>query len=81
MIVIHPEVQAALAAGKPVVALESTIVTHGMPHPRNLETAFAVEATVRAGGAVPATIAVLKGIRPSASMRRRSNVSRGRPTS
>lgn len=62
MIVIHPEVRAALAAGKPVVALESTIVTHGMPHPRNLETAFAVEATVRAGGAVPATIAVLKGI-------------------
>lgn len=55
------EVAAALAAGRPVVALESTIVTHGMPWPANVETARAVEDVVRAGGAVPATIAVLDG--------------------
>lgn len=58
---VAPEVAEALAAGRPVVALESTIITHGMPHPRNLETARAVEAVVRAGGAVPATIAVIDG--------------------
>ena len=56
-----PEVADALAAGRPVVALESTIVSHGLPWPGNLETAQAIEATVRAGGAVPATIAVLDG--------------------
>nr|WP_155138731.1 pseudouridine-5'-phosphate glycosidase [Roseibium sp. RKSG952] len=55
------EVQAALAAGKPVVALESTIITHGMPFPRNVETARQVEADIRAGGAIPATIAILDG--------------------
>src|SRR5690606_6192716 len=55
------EVGAALADGRAVVALESTIVTHGMPWPRNVETARAVEADVRAEGAVPATIAVLDG--------------------
>ena len=58
---LHPDVRAALAEGRPVVALESTIVSHGMPWPRNLETALAVEAEVRAHGAVPATIAVLDG--------------------
>jgi pseudouridine-5'-phosphate glycosidase len=58
---ILPEVQQALAAGRPVVALESTIITHGMPAPRNLETARAVTSEVRAGGAVPATIALLGG--------------------
>ena len=58
---ILPEVRDALAAGEPVVALESTIITHGMPAPRNLETARAVEAAVRDGGAVPATIAILDG--------------------
>jgi len=58
---ILPEVRQALAAGEPVVALESTIITHGMPAPRNLETARAVEAAVRAGGAVPATVAILDG--------------------
>ena len=57
----HPEVAAALAAGRPVVALESTIISHGMPFPQNVETALAVEAEVRAHGAVPATIAVLDG--------------------
>ncbi|MFO1141930.1 MAG: pseudouridine-5'-phosphate glycosidase [Amaricoccus sp.] len=56
------EVAGALAAGRPVVALESTIITHGMPHPANLETARAVEAAVRAEGAVPATIAVSGGL-------------------
>ncbi|MGF9693835.1 pseudouridine-5'-phosphate glycosidase [Rhizobium sp. 0TCS1.26] len=55
------EVQEALAAGGPVVALESTIITHGMPYPANVETALAVEAVVRENGAVPATIAVVDG--------------------
>ncbi|MCJ7995692.1 pseudouridine-5'-phosphate glycosidase [Rhizobium cremeum] len=55
------EVAAALAEGRPVVALESTIITHGMPYPANLETAIAVEDTIRANGAVPATIAVIGG--------------------
>jgi len=56
-----PEVARALARGAPVVALESTIITHGMPWPENAETARAVEAEVRAEGAVPATIAVMDG--------------------
>ena len=58
---ISPEVQEALAAGKPVVALESTIISHGMPYPRNVETALLVEQTIRDNGAVPATIAVIGG--------------------
>ncbi len=58
---LTPEVSAALKDGTPVVALESTIITHGMPWPRNVETARAVEAEVRAAGAVPATIAVMAG--------------------
>lgn len=58
---ISPEVQAALDAGKPVVALESTIISHGMPYPQNVETALNVERLIREGGAVPATIAVIKG--------------------
>ncbi len=58
---IHPEVKNALAEGKPVVALESTIISHGMPYPRNLETAIEVEKIVRDNGAVPATIAILNG--------------------
>lgn len=57
----HPEVQAALAAGAPVVALESTLIAHGMPWPHNLETGRRLEAEVRRHGAVPATIAVLGG--------------------
>ncbi len=56
-----PEVTAARAAGTPIVALESTIITHGMPYPQNVETAALVEAEVRAHGAVPATIAVMGG--------------------
>jgi pseudouridine-5'-phosphate glycosidase len=59
---ISAEVAAARANGAPLVALESTIITHGMPYPRNLETAHAVEAEVRRCGAVPATIAVLDGV-------------------
>ncbi|MGH6960751.1 MAG: pseudouridine-5'-phosphate glycosidase [Dongiaceae bacterium] len=58
---VLPEIAAALAEGRAVVALESTIIAHGMAYPQNLETAQAVEAIVRAGGAVPATIAVLAG--------------------
>ncbi|RFU12016.1 pseudouridine-5'-phosphate glycosidase [Rhodobacteraceae bacterium W635] len=58
---VSPEVAEARATGAPLVALESTIITHGMPWPRNLETARAVEAAVRAAGAVPATIAVMEG--------------------
>jgi pseudouridine-5'-phosphate glycosidase len=58
---IAPRIAAALAAGRAVVALETTIVTHGMPFPQNVETALEVESIVRAGGAEPATIAVLNG--------------------
>ncbi|MDR9485631.1 MAG: pseudouridine-5'-phosphate glycosidase [Sediminimonas sp.] len=58
---LSPEVARARAQGQPVVALESTIITHGMPWPQNLETARQVEADVREAGAVPATIAVLDG--------------------
>lgn len=58
---IAPEIAAALKAGQPVVALESTIVAHGMPYPQNLETAQIVEEIVREGGALPATIAILDG--------------------
>jgi len=58
---INPEVAAALKAGKAVVALESTIISHGMPYPRNVETARNVEKIIRDHGAVPATIAILKG--------------------
>ncbi|HUH76724.1 MAG TPA: pseudouridine-5'-phosphate glycosidase [Devosia sp.] len=56
---ISTEVAAALAAGKPIVALESTIITHGMPYPQNLEMAKNVEAVIRQHGAVPATIAIM----------------------
>ena len=58
---IHPEVAEALAAGKPVVALESTIISHGMPYPQNVETALQVEKIIRENGAVPATIAIIGG--------------------
>lgn len=58
---ISPEVKAALDSGKPVVALESTIISHGMPYPQNVQTAMAVEQTIRDHGAVPATIAIIGG--------------------
>ncbi len=58
---IKPEVAEALAAGRPVVALESTIISHGMPYPQNVQTALQVEAIIREKGAVPATIAVIGG--------------------
>ena len=61
LIDLHPDVAAALADQRPVVALESTIISHGMPWPQNAETALAVEAEVRSHGAVPATIAVIEG--------------------
>ncbi len=58
---VHPEVAAALASGRPVVALESTVITHGLPEPVNLELARRLEGEVRAAGAVPATVAVIDG--------------------
>ncbi len=58
---IHPEVQQALADNKAIVALESTIIAHGMPYPLNIQTAMEVEAIVRENGAIPATIAILDG--------------------
>ena len=58
---IAPQVQEALNEGKPVVALESTIISHGMPYPQNVQTALQVEAIIRENGAVPATIAILGG--------------------
>jgi pseudouridine-5'-phosphate glycosidase/pseudouridine kinase len=58
---VHPEVEDALATGKPVVALESTIITHGMPYPTSLEMAQSVERIVRSTGSIPATIAVIGG--------------------
>lgn len=58
---LSPEVAAAKAAGKPIVALESTIISHGMPYPQNVETALKVEQTIRENSAVPATIAIIGG--------------------
>mgnify|MGYP000232907887 CR=1 FL=1 len=60
-LIYQPSVRAALDAGRPVVALESTVISHGLPWPENLELARRMEATVRAGGAEPATIALLGG--------------------
>ncbi len=61
LLTLSPETAQALAAGRPVVALESTIITHGMPYPQNLEVAQSVEASLRDCGVVPATIAVMDG--------------------
>ena len=58
---VNPEVAEAIASGKPVVALESTIISHGMPYPQNVETALNVERIIRENGAVPATIAIIGG--------------------
>lgn len=58
---VSPEVRDALAAGQPVVALESTIISHGMPYPQNVATALRVESEVRASGAMPATVAIVQG--------------------
>lgn len=58
---VQPEIREALATQTPVVALESTIISHGMPYPQNVETAWAVEQTVRENGAIPATIAIING--------------------
>lgn len=62
MLSCSAEVKEAIASGKPVVALESTIISHGMPYPQNLETALRVEQVIRAEGAVPATCAVIRGV-------------------
>ncbi len=61
LLAVAPEVAEAVSAGRPVVALESTVISHGMPYPANVETARELEALVRAEGAVPATIAVIDG--------------------
>ena len=61
MLTINEEIKQALHEGRPVVALESTIISHGMPYPKNIETAQRVEQMVRANGAIPATIAILNG--------------------
>src|SRR5262245_44364017 len=58
---VSPEVAAALTAGRPVVALESTLISHGLPYPANLDVAAASEAAVRDAGAVPATVAINDG--------------------
>ncbi len=58
---VSEEVREAVASNKPVVALESTIISHGMPYPKNVETALNVEKIIRDGGAVPATVAIIKG--------------------
>ncbi len=60
-LLVAPEVAAAVADARPVVALESTLISHGLPYPQNLEVAAASEAAVRAAGAVPATVAVHDG--------------------
>ncbi len=60
--IFNKEVKDALAAGRPLVALESTVIAHGLPHPRNLETAYELEKIVRDNGATPATIAVFGGV-------------------
>lgn len=62
MLAVAEEVREALASGRPVVALESTIISHGMPYPKNVQTAREVEQLIRDGGAVPATVAVLHGL-------------------
>src|SRR5699024_8144585 len=61
LIELHPDVKAALDSNKPVIALESTIISHGMPYPQNIEMAKKVEDIVREGGATPATIAIMDG--------------------
>lgn len=62
MVKVSPDVSKALSRGNPVVALESTIISHGMPYPQNLETAREVEEIVRENGAIPATVAILDGV-------------------
>lgn len=62
MIFLSEEVKRAVSENRPVVALESTIISHGMPYPQNVETALAVEDEVRKRGAVPATIAIIEGV-------------------
>ncbi|GAB4281620.1 MAG: pseudouridine-5'-phosphate glycosidase [Candidatus Promineifilaceae bacterium] len=61
LFVYHPEIVEALASDKPVVALESTVITHGLPYPENVKTAVSMETAVRDGGAIPATIAIIRG--------------------
>ena len=73
---VNAEVAEAIAAGKPVVALESTIISHGMPYPQNVETALKVEQIIRDNGAVPATIAIIGGRLKARSYPRRNRIFR-----
>ena len=61
MVVVHPEVQSALTLGRPVIALETTIVTHGMPYPDNVQTALRLEEIIRSYDVIPATIGIIDG--------------------
>ena len=70
-LVVAPDVAARARGGRPVVALESTLISHGLPYPQNLEVALACEAAVRDAGAVPATVAIRYG-RLLVGLRRRS---------
>ena len=80
MLAVAAEVTDALAQGRPVVALESTIISHGMPYPRNVAMAVEVEQIIRDGGATPATIAILDGVPASACPTTSSRCSRRTPT-
>ena len=62
MVKINENVLNALRNNQPVVALESTIISHGMPYPKNVQTALKVEETIRANGAIPATIGIIDGV-------------------
>ena len=75
---LSPKVEAALKEGRPVIALESTIISHGMPYPQNVETALKCEAAAREMGAEPATIAVIGGKLAPGSPKKRSITWAGR---
>ena len=79
LIRLGSDVSRALAEGRPVVALESTIVSHGMPYPENLAMARSVEEVVRSAGAVPATIAIIDGV-PSVGRAKENHVSERAPS-
>lgn len=76
---IQPAVKAALDAGSAVVALESTIISHGMPYPQNIQMARKVESIIRSAGAVPATVAIMDG-KIKIGLSDRSNASNSAPT-
>ena len=69
-LLVADDVASALAEGRPVVALESTLISHGLPYPQNVEVARAAEAAVRESGAAPATIAIRRDVAPTAALQR-----------